>query len=84
MISATNLSTITTAVQAVEQIATEAADQSLATGPQKLAAAVSFVTALDPAIGIEASLLETLINAVVSTLNSFGVFKKVPVAGVTS
>ena len=76
-ITSDKLTTIATAVQTVEAVATQAAAVlgTAPTGAQKLQAAVQVASALDPTVAQWAVPVETLIGAVVGIFNLFGAFK---------
>lgn len=81
-ITPANLATVTTAIQTVETLAVNAVAQGTAapTNAQKLEAAISLASAIDPAIGVWVVPAEALINALVGVFNIFGIFKHHPAA----
>lgn len=77
-VTADHLNTIASAIQTVEAAATTAiaATGQAPTNVQKLEAAVSIATALNPQLNQLVTPVSSLINSMVSVFNLFGLFKR--------
>jgi hypothetical protein len=73
MITPQQLSTVASAITAIENATTQIATAPVSNA-QKLQAAVGFIGAVDPAIGAWIVPVETVINAMVAMYNMLGIF----------
>lgn len=78
------LETAAAAATQVEQLSAVALAQTGSTpsNAQKLQAALSIASAVNPTIGADAAAATLLINALVGVFNLFGIFKRAPAATV--